>query len=146
MKQIVFAPTTTGVSVIERVLGELGAIRKNQQAVLKLIRIRRRVEQAKRDFEEARVALVKRYAGEDGNVPQSGPQYEAFVREYQELLEQDVPAEVFAEKLKLDELWYHGENGARVLIDVTENMIDVLGELIDMEEEPAAAEPAPAGE
>ena len=145
MKQIVFAPQHDGRTAIMRALNELGEQRKNQQAVMKLIRIRRRVEQAQRDFEEARIALVKRYAADDGQIP-SGEPMEQFLREYEELITQDVPEEVFAERIKLDELWYRGPNGEKVPIDVSENTIDVLGELIDMGEEPAAAEPAPAGE
>lgn len=145
MKQIVFAPQHDGRTAIMRALSELGEQRKNQQAVMKLIRIRRRVEQAQRDFEEARIALVKRYAADDGKIP-SGEPMEEFLREYEELITQDVPEEVFAERIKLDELWYRGPNGEKVPIDVSENTIDVLGELIDMGEEPAAAEPAPAGE
>lgn len=146
MKMGVFYAPDGEKPPIFHALARIGAEKKNQAAALKLIRIRRNVERAAKDFEEARVALVKQHGREDEATGYRVPpeNLTAFVADFNELCEQDVPADMLAETVALADLWRHPDKGEQcepdergrrvILIPVAENDIDALGELLVLED------------
>lgn len=137
MKMGVFYVPDGGRPPILDALVRIGAERKNQEAALKLIRIRRNVERAAKDFQEARNALIKQHGeGDDASgyrvLPKS-PNLAAFVADMNELCAQAVPAEMLGETIAIADLWRR-ENGERVEIPIAENDIDALGDLLVLDE------------
>lgn len=133
MKMQVFdAPIGQQSPLIEALI-YLGSLPKNQGAVLKLLRIRRRVNAVAEDFASARLELIKKYG--DGNDREGWTVRKAdlpmFLEEYRELCNQDVPEDMLKEKISIEDLWYRGTNGERVQLDLEENHLERLGELLE---------------
>lgn len=143
MKFAVFAAPNGQQPAILRALANLGALRVNQAAALKQLRIRRRVEAAAKDFDELRTALVRQHGtpGEGESVTVGKEALPAFIADFNELCAQDVPTEMLAETISIEELWARGPNGEREPLELAVNDMDALGELLALEapaEKPAA--------
>lgn len=145
MKMGVFYSPRGEQPPIIRALANIGAERKNQDAAMLMVRVRRRVAQAAQDFEARWRELVSEHGTieDDGSWRVPPENRDAFVADVQELCDVDVPAEMLVEKIRLADLWRRGENGERVLIDLSEDDIEALGELI---EQPTPSTPMATGQ